>query len=409
MTCQLSSIQKKILNLLMDKYENSLTYKGGNKVNQSFAIRPAEVYPEYTSNYASVDEVHSFEIQVRLLEEKDLITSTKKYNAYTKIFLNQEKCREIYSLLDRKEKDSILSSQRSFYVSRLGRNEIADALCREQIARIDEGKKPAYSLADAGILVRLLDVIVHNQEDMLERELSITVFADSKTFEKSWRSRVCRILQKYGDKDADLSNKAEREIEIALLERYHIYANPSYVFMEGNGSILFQNGKTMELTAGIPLALPQRSLQKIRKISISDHALMTIENLTSFNRTEKEDTFLIYLSGYSSSLKKKLLQKIHQDNPSLRWFHFGDIDPDGFLILEDLREQTWIPFDPYCMGIEELVEYSSYCRSLNENDRKKAADLIERNLYCEVMQYMLDHNCKLEQEIISWNQSRKNK
>ena len=48
-------------------------------------------------------------------------------------------------------------------------NEIADALCREQIARIDEGKKPAYSLADAGILVRLLDVIVHNQEDMLER------------------------------------------------------------------------------------------------------------------------------------------------------------------------------------------------------------------------------------------------
>ena len=288
-------------------------------------------------------------------------------------------------------------------------NEIADALCREQIARIDEGKKPAYSLADAGILVRLLDVIVHNQEDMLERELSITVFADSKTFEKSWRSRVCRILQKYGDKDADLSNKAEREIEIALLERYHIYANPSYVFMEGNGSILFQNGKTMELTAGIPLALPQRSLQKIRKISISDHALMTIENLTSFNRTEKEDTFLIYLSGYSSSLKKKLLQKIHQDNPSLRWFHFGDIDPDGFLILEDLREQTWIPFDPYCMGIEELVEYSSYCRSLNENDRKKAADLIERNLYCEVMQYMLDHNCKLEQEIISWNQSRKNK
>ena len=92
MTCQLSSIQKKILNLLMDKYENSLTYKGGNKVNQSFAIRPAEVYPEYTSNYASVDEVHSFEIQVRLLEEKDL--SGKKLAEMVNELMKDEKRRK---------------------------------------------------------------------------------------------------------------------------------------------------------------------------------------------------------------------------------------------------------------------------------------------------------------------------
>ena len=53
------------------------------------------------------------------------------------------------------------------------------------------------------------------------------------------------------------------------------------------------------------------------------------------------------------------------------------------------------------MGINDLKKYSSYTKTLESNDIKKARNMIERNVRSEIMKYMLDHNEKLEQEIIS--------
>lgn len=39
-----------------------------------------------------------------------------------------------------------------------------------------------------------------------------------------------------------------------------------------------------------------------------------------------------------------------------------------------------------------------------ENDLKKAKTLIEKGRFAEIMNYMLEKNQKLEQEIISWNE-----
>ena len=41
---------------------------------------------------------------------------------------------------------------------------------------------------------------------------------------------------------------------------------------------------------------------------------------------------------------------------------------------------------------------------LEENDLKKAKTLIEKGRFAEIMNYMLEKNQKLEQEIISWNE-----
>ena len=129
---------------------------------------------------------------------------------------------------------------------------------------------------------------------------------------------------------------------------------------------------------------------------------MTVENLTSFNRINNSDTFYIFLSGYHNSAKQNFLKKIYSQNAEKEYFHFGDIDPDGFYILENLRSKTSIPFKPYKMGISELEKYSDYTKTLEENDILKAKALIDKGLHKEIMEYMLKHNQKLEQEIISW-------
>ena len=56
------------------------------------------------------------------------------------------------------------------------------------------------------------------------------------------------------------------------------------------------------------------------------------------------------------------------------------------------------------MGIEELKKYSDFSKTLEENDITKANSLIEEGKFVEIMNYMLENNIKLEQEIISWKE-----
>lgn len=64
---------------------------------------------------------------------------------------------------------------------------------------------------------------------------------------------------------------------------------------------------------------------------------------------------------------------------------------------------------PLHMGISGLETYREYCRELSESDRGKARNLMQQEFYAEVMRYMLEQNCKLEQEIISYGIVKKSR
>ena len=98
------------------------------------------------------------------------------------------------------------------------------------------------------------------------------------------------------------------------------------------------------------------------------------------------------------------MKKIYRQNAEKEYFHFGDIDPDGFYILEKLRNKTKIDFKPYRMEISELEKYSEFTKILEQNDIIKAERLIAKGKYTDVLEYMLNNNLKLEQEIISWKE-----
>ena len=182
----------------------------------------------------------------------------------------------------------------------------------------------------------------------------------------------------------------------------NIFSNPSYVHFKGNGIISFEDGNRLKVSLDVPIALSSTSIEKITAFEIFDSKIMTVENLTSFNRINESDVFYVFLSGYHNSAKQNLLRKIFNSNQHKNYYHFGDIDPDGFYILENLRTKTNIDFKPYKMGIEELGKYSNFTKTLEGNDITKAKTLIEKGCHTEVLNYMLNHNQKLEQEIISW-------
>lgn len=412
-TVRLSQWQKKTLGTLIDKYEGSKTYSGENLVNQSFSVRPSDIYPEYESNYESIDRVHLFEDQMGFLERWGLVRIEKKREIISKIFLVTEPDRlaETYILLKREDRHSVIRKQKQFFSSQIGASRITDAFCKDQLLRLDQGKDPQYSIAEARALLKLLLRIIRNGEDILERELSIEVLGDSKEFEKSYRSRVCRILGKYADADQspdgtgpDILESSDdpRACQRALLEEYGVYANPSYIYLKGKGTVTFSDGSVCLLRKDCPIAFLSETMKTVSRIEIDDHDLMTVENLTSFNRIRRDDTFFLYLGGYHNSAKRLFLKKIKADNETLSFYHFGDIDPDGFLILEHLRRKTGIGFQPYRMGTEEIVRYRKYCKTLEKHDCMKAENMLREGIFPEEMRYLLEHNVKLEQEIISW-------
>ncbi|MCM1057857.1 MAG: DUF2220 domain-containing protein [Firmicutes bacterium] len=399
--------QKKALQLLLDQYEKSKTYAGDNRKRQTFSIAPEKIFPKYSDSFADIGEIEDFERDMQELSAKGLVRLTLQQGEIRRIVAVEEKLPEYYRLLGREEKRELLARERQLYESYKGKHPTLDKFCRQQLARLERGNKAEYPLGRAEGLLKAAAEILENREELLERELSISLFGDSKAFERSYRAAVCRILERNGDYSGKLYGVMnEREKELIILGEHNVHANPSYVYLRGYGEFVSGNGNLLQLTPDCPIALSARAIEGMKEFRIKCKSAMTVENLTTFHRMQSEEVFYIYLSGYHNTLKQYTIRRLAAENPMLRWYHFGDLDPDGFFILEHLKRGTGISFEAFHMGVEDLEKYREFGKCLEENDRKKAETLMSRGLYREELSYMLRENRKLEQEIISWKQGK---
>ena len=398
----LTSNQRRVLNVLLDKYERSKTYEGTNLVAQNFAVDPTAIWEEYTSDFADVEQIKDFEADMGYLEKEGLLTAKRKGGEISKLIASNERIPEYYDILQRKPKNDAMQEQMDFYRawSEKG-NTLIVSYCQEQMERITSGKKATYTLDIAENLLQLLNYLLTNREELLERELSMIILSDSKAFETKYRTKICKLLCAYMDFEGKLEGiDNDREREKVILEEFNIYANPSYVYLKGKVSIGLKNGQHL-IIGEAPLALSSELIKEITSITVKSQRIVTVENLTAFHRVSDPENTYIYLAGYHNTEKQLLIRRIAEENPGKEWFHFGDIDPDGFYILEHLKQGTGTNIAPLLMGSEQLEAYRKYCRPLNENDLVKANNLIQKGCYVNTLQYMLDHNCKLEQEIVS--------
>ena len=401
--------QKQILQKLLTKYESSKTYKGENSVSQSFSIKPSDVFRDYEKDSADINAVEDFEKQCKVLESEELIILDYKYDRISKITANGTEggWNQYRTILEVKDKKTRLNEEIDFYSKFLDSDEIISDICKEQIERLQLGKESKYELSEAKKIIDLLSFILGNKEEILERELSISVLHDSKLWEKKYKSKICKILQEKCRHLDLLQEVDEKEVNKVLLENFNIFDNPTYVYFKGEAIIQFDDGNDIHVTLENPIAISSVSLKRIAKLVVKDSQVITVENLTSFNRVNQKDMFFIYLSGYHNSFKQDFLKTLYTNNRKKIYYHFGDIDPDGFLIFENLKSKTKIPFSRFKMFVGELEKYSSYTKPLEQNDVIKANNLISKGVYVQEMNYMISNNCKLEQEIISWNECSK--
>lgn len=383
--------EKAILEHLLDKYERSKSFTGDNRIVQNFSVKLAKLFPEY-GDEAEYDMFCSLNDTVSELESMKYITSKKMKNGIIDtVTLNVQFLDEIYRYISRTPKAQTNEQLICLLDTYSAKNELLTRFCDTQKIRLSQNKKAEYFDGDVSEYEKLLKavaMIFDVSEETYIRDYSIRVFGDSKTFE-SIKTKVKRLLFQYGDFPE----------EDTILEELNIIKNPGHVYIKGSAVIVIK-GQRLDLSElNGDIAISSMLLPEISSIIVTGSRVMTIENLTTFNAFHEKDTFAVYLGGYHNSHRRSFIKKIYQDNPDSEYYHFGDIDAGGFYILLHLRAKTGIDFIPYHMGISELQKFKAYTKPLTDNDKKRLAALNDSE-FSETVNYMLEHDCKLEQEAL---------
>ncbi len=407
--------EQKILRSLLDSYENSLLSRGENKVavHISFPFTKTPMPKNYEASSPAYDEIHEVLLN---LERQHLIRidwkDGREGHIVKKAVLCDENVDAVYRYVHRTPKSEYeIRMLRMFGSLREEcRTPVASALLNYLQERVREGKsiREYAELSDterAEQLLRAVAAVEENRESCFIREFSLKHFHDSKVFE-SLLGPVGKAMHRFEPRFSGMDI-------YAILAEYGIYHTPNFVYMKGEGT--FSPGGEDDrqiclnwMRQGIGL-----SGEDIGQLDLVDGSgiskVITVENLTTYFSWYEPDSIIIYLGGYHNSARRSLLRMLYERIPEAEWYHFGDIDADGYLILEDLKKKTGIPFRPYHMGVEELKAYGGFAKPLTDSDRKRLKRMIEESesgeaggmeAYRSVFEYMLEHGVKLEQECI---------
>lgn len=388
----ISNYEKEIINRLIDKYEKSKSFIGDNKVNQRFTIKIPSLFPKY-NDHSEYELFVALNDSIDTLVKKSyVIAKANSAHVYSNVTLNVDKLADIYKYVGRQEKKDIYNSILEILANYKERNQILNLYCTSQNERIDSNKSIQFfndDLVELDNILLAVDELLKVDTETFVRDFSVKVFKDSKVFERI-AGKVVNLIYEYG-------NFPEKD---KVLGNLNIIKNPTYVNFKGPGSISIKEQRLDLTNFRGDLAVSSIMLADIDKIDITGKAVITIENLTSFHTFSDKEMFAIYLGGYHNSVRRDFIKKLHQQNPQKAFYHFGDIDVGGFNILEHLKHDTGIGFIPYKMDIETLKAYRNYTKKLTENDKKRLLMLVD-GPYSNVVKYMLDNNCKLEQEAIN--------
>ncbi len=419
-------MQSKVLEHLLDSYEKSKTFQGENLVNQNFSVNIGKLFPRYQDD-AEYDYFCQVNQSMEELGSMSLVTlEYQGRGILKKVRLNLEKLEDCYRLLGRmprrqeQQELTALWEDLLYWEEGAGPERILPLLryIEAQRVRIRKNQNVEYyghDLVEYRDLLTAARAVLENREEVFVRNFSIQLFHDSKRLELL-APRLEALLYQYG----------EFQERGNVLEECGVVHTPTYVMMKGNGVLRLGDcgqgrrpgGRESEPAQKIDLsglkgdlALSTESLRSITELTVWGGRVVTVENLTSFHDYPAGEDFVVYLGGFHNKVKRDFLAELYRQNPTKEYRHFGDLDAGGFYILEHLKRKTGIGFRSLYMDAATLRRYEKDQRPLTENDRKRLQQLWQMlqdqkergeclEDYGEVIAYMLDRGCKLEQEAV---------
>jgi len=216
--------------------------------------------------------------------------------------------------------------------------------------------------------IRLLEFcsVSAQWEKLTTRALSILLYNDSKRLENILS--LCNPLFSRAQKTVSIP-------DFSFLERSY-----PETMIAGKIIIQFKNQEPPMVNAGGHiLGIPLESAEMIETIQLTsekkEKTVLTIENKETFyalgspqkHNEGKElshyDCFL-YIGGYSNRAAAAIVKILAASGFS--FYHAGDLDPDGILILQQIQELAEMPIVPVQMDVATFDQYQRWARSLTK-------------------------------------------
>jgi hypothetical protein len=221
---------------------------------------------------------------------------------------------------------------------------------------------------------------------MTTRALSIALYSDSKRLEEI-SSLFMRFL-----KDAETSGLAVPDL--SLLDRSFpetMIAGKLRFFFRDKGSVPVP---PMVNAAGAILGFPLAGVRGLREIAPLDApaadgrvanppSVLMIENKETFYVLAEKDIFhfgrtydvLLYIGGHPNRAAGAMVSVLAASG--FAFYHSGDLDVEGILILQELAAIAGKPVTPAAMDAETFDRYGAYGRKLETSMLRRASLISE--------------------------------
>ena len=401
----MNEIATKTLEELIKKYESSKSSYNENQVNQTFSLvlysrtkRKDKVGERLFKRYIDGDDYDYYlECNETFKELEKIGYCTFKYQneRCEEIILNTDKIQEIYAELGKTPK-IVVDNQAIAHIEQLlssgddaPQTKAFLQMLLERLQAHQSCKSFFNDLDDLNRTITAAKALETNASETYIRNFSKHVLGDSKALE-NMGAKILKVFPAYDSFDV-------------LLVEHLIYKVKTPTLVKGPLAIDVAGQRfDLGLLEG-EFAFSSSVLDATSFLSCQANKVITIENQTTFYDYQDEDAVIVYLGGYASGNRIRLLKLLHDRFPHLAFYHFGDIDWGGFQIFDHLCNVTGIAFELLHMDIETLKKYQGESIHLNDDDRRRLSKYLEKddNRFKDVISYMLEHNVKLEQESLS--------
>lgn len=348
--------EQRILDACVQRYPSSAAAKGGNKMR----LRVPSAFSAYA--LALPDVMESFLEAAESLERTGVISLVwdrhRKGETLSSIVL--ENPVQVFALTGR---DSpVVIAERA----RLCACEEAagfDVLVQQELFSFFAatiGPEDAVEGMTSALLrefAQLVRSYPGESEGLAPRALSVRLFSDSKKIETLLR-QFRPLLQKAGRAGVSVP-------DFSALER-------SFPETLISGSLIFSFAEgPLSNPSGCILGLPYSSALRINSIALfpggkraNQKRVLTVENKETFYVLSEMNGFdcVLYTAGHPNAAVARLCAVLALSG--FAFFHAGDLDPDGILILQEIMSASGVRVEPYRMDTATFDRYLPFARSL---------------------------------------------
>lgn len=444
--------EKKILNLLLDKYENSKQFvftetdvamdeedkKGGSIENSVVKLHKYRIILRMQLECPFYDEENSdgreaCNAAVLQLAKQNLIgyewVKHECDNLLNRVWIYPKEAPFAYSIVGRYPKEKLLKS----ILQRVRRMQVEMELSDENVVATNSNQdwgitqytyqylkdeeqhiceKKALSKylprndekVAMDILCALAEIQKLSKDGCLQRIFSMRCFGDSKYFEKSIKGKIVKILRNY----LPYVGASEEITEDEVLEQAGIYRIPEQIDFCGSLQAELE-GNMLDFSKMVyGASMNADTIKCIDITSIKEvEAIFFIENKANYVSFARENqgkpVLSIFHGGFYSPIKKMFFQKLSRVSCGIPCFHWGDVDLGGFHMHRRLKTEIFSTLLPYQMDCTAFSIGKKFWLPIEKVYGEKLEQLLksqEYSMFWPVISEMLKNKAKMEQEAL---------